>query len=91
MAVVDLRGGRQRKEDTVDPAVGVRWLARVGQRCAKGEPVAEVLARPGSSTQAAAARLARSIVWTDAPVIVPERFLGRIPDPATRVNPGGRT
>jgi len=91
MAVVDLRGGRQRKEDTVDPAVGVRWLARVGQRYAKGEPVAEVLARPGSSTQAAAARLARSIVWTDAPVIVPERFLGRIPDPATRVNPGGRT
>jgi thymidine phosphorylase len=84
MAVVELRGGRQRKEDTVDPAVGVRWLARVGQRYRRGEPVAEVLARPGSSSAAAAARLTRSIVWTDEPVPAPPRFLGRIPESATR-------
>ena len=30
MAVVALRGGRQRKEDSVDPAVGLLWRAPLG-------------------------------------------------------------
>jgi pyrimidine-nucleoside phosphorylase len=90
MTVVDLRGGRQRKEDPVDPSVGVRWLARIGQRVGRGEPVAEVLARPDAPLGGAVARLAGAVAWSDKPVAVPERILGRIPwARSTSDQPGG--
>jgi pyrimidine-nucleoside phosphorylase len=81
MAVVDLRGGRQRKEDAIDPAVGLRWHARVGQRFEAGSIVAEILARPGQDVDAVARRLAAAVAWSEAPVTVPERILGRIAAP----------
>ena len=42
MAVMDLGGGRQRKEDPVDPAVGVTVCARLGERVEKNQPLALV-------------------------------------------------
>lgn len=37
-AVVDLGGGRQRKEDVIDPAVGVEVLVEVGDKVEAGQP-----------------------------------------------------
>jgi pyrimidine-nucleoside phosphorylase len=44
-AVVQMGGGRQRVEATVDPTVGFVISARPGQRVAKGEPLASIYAR----------------------------------------------
>jgi thymidine phosphorylase len=40
LLAVDLGAGRKRAEDRVDPAVGIELGARVGDRVAKGEPLA---------------------------------------------------
>jgi pyrimidine-nucleoside phosphorylase len=79
MAVVDLRGGRQRKEDAIDAAVGLNWLVRTGQRCGAGEPIAEILARPGQDVSAVAQRIAAAVRWSRTPVAAPARILGRVP------------
>lgn len=42
LAVLVLGGGRRRKEDPVDPAVGLRVLAHRGDRVRRGEPLAVI-------------------------------------------------
>jgi pyrimidine-nucleoside phosphorylase len=42
VAIVRLGGGRERKEDAIDPGVGVTLLKKHGDRVAEGEPLAEV-------------------------------------------------
>jgi len=41
-ACVILGGGRERKEDTVDPSVGIVLHKKVGRRVARGEPLATI-------------------------------------------------
>jgi thymidine phosphorylase len=41
-ACVILGGGRERKEDSVDPAVGIVLHKKVGDRVAAGEPIATI-------------------------------------------------
>jgi pyrimidine-nucleoside phosphorylase len=53
-ACVILGGGRERKEDSVDPAVGIVLHKKVGDRVAAGEPIATIHYNAG--TQAARAR-----------------------------------
>ncbi len=53
-ACVILGGGRERKEDSVDPAVGIVLHKKVGDRVAAGEPLATI--HYNSETQAARAR-----------------------------------
>jgi pyrimidine-nucleoside phosphorylase/thymidine phosphorylase len=78
MAVVDLGGGRQRKEDRIDPAVGLLWRARVGDRLEAGAPVAEILARPGQDVRGVEARIGAALTWSETAVAIPERILGRV-------------
>jgi pyrimidine-nucleoside phosphorylase len=81
MAIVDLGGGRQSKEDRVDPAVGLRWLGRPGEQHRVGEPVVEVLARPGQDVSGALRRLAGALAWSDEPAVVQPLVLGRLRAP----------
>lgn len=53
-ACVILGGGRERKEDSVDPAVGIVLHKKVGDRVAAGEPIATI--HYNAETQAAQAR-----------------------------------
>ena len=56
-AALGLGAGRRQKGDPVDPAVGIVMRARVGDRVAPGEPLAEVHARSAAAAEAAEARL----------------------------------
>ena len=53
-ACVILGGGRERKEDSVDPAVGIVLHKKVGDRVAAGEPIATI--HYNAEAQAARAR-----------------------------------
>jgi pyrimidine-nucleoside phosphorylase len=71
--VVDLGGGRARKDDPVDPAVGVvlAECGKIGGKVAAGEPLLWVHARDEASCAAALARLAAAYAFSDAPVAAP--------------------
>ncbi|MGA8342258.1 MAG: thymidine phosphorylase [Candidatus Sulfotelmatobacter sp.] len=65
-ACVILGGGRERKEDSVDPAVGIVLHKKVGDRVSAGEPLATI--HYNAEAQAARARqlIEASCVVTDA-------------------------
>lgn len=53
LAVVELGGGRQVESDLVDPAVGLSDMVRLGEKVAKGQPLARVhAARESQADQA---------------------------------------
>ena len=65
--VVSLGGGRARKDDTVDPAVGVVFSVTVGSAVFTGAVLAEVHAADADAARAAAVRLAAAVRISDAP------------------------
>ena len=65
-AIIALGGGRTRVEDVVDPAVGIVFHARVGDRVDAGQPLATVHARDAASLAACRATLARVLRVADA-------------------------
>ena len=71
--VVDLGGGRARKEDPVDPAVGVVLTeqGKLGGRVEAGEPLLWIHARTQETLDAALARLAGAYGFSDEPVAAP--------------------
>jgi pyrimidine-nucleoside phosphorylase len=58
LAAMDLGAGRARAEDTVDPAVGLKLLHKVGAKVAKGEPLVEIHHRAAKGLPSCQARLA---------------------------------
>jgi pyrimidine-nucleoside phosphorylase/thymidine phosphorylase len=75
--VVRLGGGRLRKEDGVDPGVGVELLKKVGDRVEAGEPLARIHAR--DSAEAASSDLVESYRIEDRPTRPGPLVLERIP------------
>ena len=74
-ACVVLGGGRARKEDTVDPSVGLDVVARRGARVAAGDPWCWVHAPAGPRRDQAVAMLEASIRFDEqAPAPVPLVF-----------------
>ncbi len=71
LALADLGGARVRVEDAIDPAVGIDWLVRTGQRVSRGETVARLRAPDGPRREAALARLGRAFAVRDREVAVP--------------------
>jgi thymidine phosphorylase len=64
--VVHLGGGRQRVEDSIDPAVGLADLCSVGQQLDEHTPLATIHASCEADWQQAAARL-KSAIQMDGP------------------------
>lgn len=60
-AALRLGAGRLRKDDPVDPGVGVRVLVKVGQSVAAGAPVAEIYGRSDAAAEQAAQLVAAGI------------------------------
>jgi thymidine phosphorylase len=67
-AVVALGGGRLRGDDRVDPRVGLTDLCRLGDRLAKGDPIAWVHAATEAAADAAEAAVRAAFTLADAPV-----------------------
>lgn len=61
LTVVDLGGGRAKKGDPIDPAVGLIFQARLGDWVAAGQPLAMVHAQTKAALALAQARLAGAI------------------------------
>jgi pyrimidine-nucleoside phosphorylase len=79
--VVSLGGGRARKEDTIDPRVGLIVQAAVGQPVAAGDVLAEVHARTMAEAQAARERVRAAYRISQQPAATPPLLLGQIASP----------
>ncbi len=66
-ACVILGGGRERKEDSVDPAVGIVLHKKVGDRVSVGEPLATVHYNAETKAMGAQQLLEESFQLSDAP------------------------
>jgi pyrimidine-nucleoside phosphorylase len=64
-ACVILGGGRERKEDSVDPSVGITLHKKVGDRIEKGEPIATIHYNEHSRAERARQLIAASCVISD--------------------------
>lgn len=60
-----LGAGRQRKGDTIDPAVGLVLRAKVGDHVAKGDPLVEAHARSRAGANAIRKTLLAAYQWSD--------------------------
>lgn len=77
LAAVDLGGGRAKKGDTIDHAVGVILQAKVGDAVQRSQPLLTVHASNAQKLAAARQRLLAAYSWSDTPVAKP-RLIHRI-------------
>ena len=71
MIVNELGGGRQRKEDTIDPSVGIILHAKVGDRIAAGDPLLDVHAATSKAVTSVRERLQQAFVITSDTIAPP--------------------
>jgi pyrimidine-nucleoside phosphorylase len=71
MAVVDLGGGREKKGDPIDHAVGVIMRARIGDRVEAGQPLCDIHANDQERLVQAQRRLAQAFTIGPEPVTPP--------------------
>ena len=77
-AVVTMGGGRERKEDTIDYAVGVVIHKKVGDYTEKGQPLFTLHANSPQSLEEARNRILAAHQWSDSPVEPLPLFYGVI-------------
>ena len=70
-AAVALGAGRVRKGDPIDPAVGIEFHPKVGDRLERGSPVATIHARDDAAAGEAGRRVLATIGLSDRPVDAP--------------------
>jgi pyrimidine-nucleoside phosphorylase len=75
LVAAELGAGRARKEDPIDPAVGVVLAAKVGDSVSAGEPLLHIHARDEAAAQAAAQRLQAAITISPGRVAAPPLIL----------------
>lgn len=78
LTVVALGGGRQVETDSIDPAVGLSNIVRLGDRIAKGAPIALVHAAREEAARRAADSVQAAIRISDNPGSVPVLIHERI-------------
>jgi pyrimidine-nucleoside phosphorylase len=66
-----LGGGREKKGDPIDYAVGIVLHKKVGDQVEKGEPMLTIHANDHDRLAEAGRRLLSAIHWSDEPIIVP--------------------
>ena len=78
MSVVQLGGGRQRKDDNVDPAVGLQWNVRIGDRVTRGQPLVQIHAASQLHVADVVSRLSAALTWSSDSVEAQPYILGRM-------------
>ncbi len=71
LTTVGLGGGREKKGDAIDRAVGVVLKHKVGERVARGEPLLTLHANDRAKFEAAKARLLAAYSFSDTPIRPP--------------------
>ena len=77
-ASVALGGGRDRVEDTVDPAVGILVNAKPGDRVSAGDPLLDVISRDDARLAGALDLLKRAVVIGDQPPAPRPAIVGEV-------------
>jgi len=75
-ASVELGAGRKRKGDPIDPAVGIVFLTKVGDRLEVGQELGQVHARGDADAEAAIRSALAAITLSDGPVDPPPLVYG---------------
>jgi pyrimidine-nucleoside phosphorylase len=81
-AVMHLGGGRAKKGDPVDHAVGVEVLRKVGDWVGRDEPLMTIHANRVEDLDAAEERLWQALEWSEKPARPIPLFYGVVPGPA---------
>jgi len=66
-----LGGGRARKKDKIDHAVGVVLHAKIGNRVEQGQPLLTIHANDSNKLAGARASLLGAYEWSDEPIRPP--------------------
>jgi len=77
-ACVVLGGGREKKEDAVDPAVGIVLHRKTGDQVAAGEPLCTVYSNSEARTARAVAMLLESFKIAEARTVEPNSLIRRV-------------
>jgi pyrimidine-nucleoside phosphorylase len=72
----DLGAGRRKKGDPIDPAVGIVFRTKVGDRVGAGEDLGAVHARTRDEGDRCLREVLGALTWSDAPVEVPPLVYG---------------
>lgn len=75
-AAVVLGAGRMKKGDPIDPAVGIEFFPKVGDRLEAGQPLATVHARDEGAAAAVEERVRRAVSIGEDPVEAPPLIYG---------------
>ncbi|MGZ4130348.1 MAG: hypothetical protein ACXVPR_05930 [Actinomycetota bacterium] len=75
-ASTDLRAGRHRKGDPIDPAVGIVFRPKIGDRLEGGTPIGEIHARDEDAAAACASRVLGALQVSDEAVEPPPLVFG---------------
>jgi thymidine phosphorylase len=67
----DLGAGRRKKGDAIDPAVGIVFRLKVGERAEAGRDLGAVHARAPDDADGCARRVLEALTWSEAPVPAP--------------------
>ena len=79
MATMLLGAGRARVDSIIDPAAGVSLTKKVGDRVAKGEPIARIATNSmGAELATAKAMIAGAFAIGESPVSVPDLIVERL-------------
>jgi thymidine phosphorylase len=75
-----LGAGRERKEDTIDPSVGITLHAKVGDRVEPGEPLLTLHYRHPARLDEALSVLEGAIAIGETALEVPPLVIDRVPE-----------
>ncbi len=78
MAAAHLGAGRRRKQDDVDPAVGIELPVKIGDEVTAGGLLARVLARNDTGAERAEVELRAALAWSETPVAAPALIIGTV-------------
>jgi len=68
IALAMLGGGREKKEDTIDPGVGLEFHKRIGDRVNAGDTLVTIHYNSAAKLAEAHQRIAQSFIFSDQPV-----------------------
>jgi len=77
VALAMLGGGREKKEDAIDPAVGLEFHTRIGDRIASGETLVTIHYNSDAKLSEATERIEKSFVFGEHPP-APKRLVRRL-------------